>query len=214
MNPLRDWKRSGLFCSQNHTRREWDLWDEVIEIQIEMHCKGTFPLNAYFLCDWFVWGRLRRFNSPAFPTAFLLFQVLNVPSPSAQAASPDRPSGTLPLSALQFPEASCSGVPTVHGLSRNYIKMEGDLSPWQKLGSLIFKKRCSVSQVILQPFVKPSGVVYRQAFTKGHSWRVQSELHGVLSPKFAFIINNRYCMSKYLLCGKQDHMHSFIESSK
>lgn len=79
MNPLRDWKRSGLFCSRNHTRREWDLWDEVIEIQIEIHYKGTFSSNAYFLCDWFVWGRL-GFNSPAFPTAYLLFQVLNVPS--------------------------------------------------------------------------------------------------------------------------------------
>lgn len=96
MNPLRGWKRSGLFCSQNHTSREWDLWDEVIEIQIEIHCKGTFPLNAYFLCDWFVWGRLRRFNSPAFPTAFLLLQVLNVPSHRTQASSPDGPSGTLP----------------------------------------------------------------------------------------------------------------------
>lgn len=124
------------------------------------------------------------------------------------------PRGRSPLSALPFPEASCSGVPTAHGLPRNYIKMEGDLSPRQKLGSPIFRERCSVSQIILQPFVKPGGVIYRQAFTKGHSWRVQSELHGVLSPKFALIINNRYCMSKYLLCGKQDHTHSFIESSK
>lgn len=82
------------------------------------------------------------------------------------------------------------------------MKMEGDLSPQLKLGSLIFSERCSVSQVTLQPFVKPGGVIYRQAFTKGRSWRAQSELHSVLSPKFAFVINNRCCMSKYLLCGE------------
>ena len=93
MNSLRDWKRSGPCCPRNHTRREWDLWDEVIEIQIEIHAEGTFPSNAYFLCDWFVWGRLRRFHFLAFPITFLVFLVLNVPSHRTQASSQTSPQG-------------------------------------------------------------------------------------------------------------------------
>lgn len=155
MNPLRDWKRSGLCCPRNHTRREWNLWDEVIEIQIEIHSAGTFSSNAYFLGDWFVWGRLRRFNSLAFPTTFLLFQVLNVPSHSTRASSQTGPQGLSPLSVLQFPDASHGDIATLHRLLRNCIKMEADLSPWQKLGSLIFRERRSYSPVIRQPFVKP-----------------------------------------------------------
>lgn len=105
MNPLRDWKRSGLCCPRNQTGREWDLWDEVIEIQIEIHSEGTFSSNAYFLGDWFVWGRLRRFNFLAFPTTFLLLQVLSVPSHSTQASSQAGPQGRSPFSVPQFPDA-------------------------------------------------------------------------------------------------------------
>lgn len=97
MNPLRDWKRSGLCCPRNQTGREWDLWDEVIEIQIEIHSEGTFPSNAYFLGDWFVWGRLRRFNFLAFPTTFLLLQVLNVPQSQYTGILSGWSSGTLTI---------------------------------------------------------------------------------------------------------------------
>ena len=87
--------------------------------------------------------------------------------------------------------------------------MEEDLSPWQKLGSLIFMKRGSVSRVILQLFVKPGRIIHRQVLMEGHSWAVQSNLHSVLTPKFAFTINNRYCMSKYLQ-SYTDDMYYFI----
>lgn len=53
----------------------------------KIHSKGTFSSNAYFLCDWFVWGRLRKSNSLAFPSTSLLFQGLNVPNCTIQADS-------------------------------------------------------------------------------------------------------------------------------
>lgn len=75
--------------------------------------------------------------------------------------------------------------------------MEEDLSPWQKLGSLIFRERCSASQVILSPFVKPCHL--QASVVPG---RVQSKLPCVRV--FAFIINNGYVgVSSYCVANTE-----------
>lgn len=198
MNPLRDWKRSGLCCPRNHTRREWDLWDEVIEIQIEIHSAGTFSSNAYFLGDWFVWGRLRRFNSLAFPTAFPLFQVLNVPRVTIH--------GHLLSLVLRdthhFHFCSFQMLLAVTLLLSTdsweiILKWKQIYPPGRNWGHW-YSGRGAVPPRLSGSHLS-NLLIYRQAFSKGHSERAQT-------PRFAFVINNIYCMSVDLLCSKHRAM--------
>lgn len=159
VNPLRDWKRSSLFCSRNHIRREWDLWDEVIEI----HSKGTFSSNAYFLCDWFGCGRLRRLNFPAFPTTFLLYQVLKCSQSQHIGIFSELSSG-----APSFQLYSFQRLLSVTFLL--YMDSWEIILKWKKIYSLgrnwghWYPGKGAVPAAVCQTL----GVIDRQVFAKGH----------------------------------------------
>lgn len=136
-NLLRDWKIWTVLL-----KGEWDLWDEVIEVQIEKYIlRELFPqMPISFVIDLCGggWGNLIPLPSPPHPYCF---RVWMFPVALYRQILWDWSSGGSSLySAMQFPEASLSDILTSSRF-QNYIKME-DLSPPAEIGVTETQGKC------------------------------------------------------------------------